>query len=310
MIISAELVDKSRPATASSSDEDGAVTLSGLTTGVYKLTVSGDGYIDQILSDTIRVVPSDEPLALSKDIEMVGLPASIKGITSGGDPAPVSTVEARLMINEVPTSQVISATSDATGLFSLDNLPSPGRYRLTFTATGFEPIQLFQEVAAGETVTMPTVKLQAGPGSITGMVVDQNGIPLGGAAITATAGSDVVSSVTPTSGAEIGKFILGELRTPATYLVQVSLEGYGTQTLTMKVGPGEGFALTNSIIMSKGTGIVRGAVTDINRNAIGGVSVTASNGSIVGQTVSVDSGGFYSLSGLVAPGNYILTFSF
>jgi hypothetical protein len=115
--------------------------------------------------------------------------------------------------------------------------------------------------------------------------------------------------VTPTSGAEIGKFILGELRTPATYLVQVSLEGYGTQTLTMKVGPGEGFALTNSIIMSKGTGIVRGAVTDINRNAIGGVSVTASNGSIVGQTVSVDSGGFYSLSGLVAPGNYILTFS-
>jgi hypothetical protein len=309
MIISAELVDKSRPATASSSDEDGAVTLSGLTTGVYRLTVSGDGFTDQILSDTSRVVPSDEPMALSKDIEMVGLPASIKGITSGGDPAPISTVEARLMINEVPTSEVISATSDATGLFSLENLPSPGRYRLTFTATGFEPIQLFQEVAAGETVTMPTVKLQAGPGSITGMVVDQSGIPLSGAAITATAGSDVVSTVTPTSGTEIGKFILGELRTPATYLVQVSLEGYGTQTLTIKVGPGEGFALSNSIIMSKGTGIVRGAVTDINRNPIGGVSVTASNGSIVGQTVSVDSGGFYSLSGLVAPGNYILTFS-
>jgi hypothetical protein len=299
----------SRPATAASSDEDGAVTISGLTTGVYQLTVSGDGYTEQILSDTIRVVPSDEPLALSKDIEMVGLPASIKGITSGGDPAPISTVEARLMINEVPTSEVISATSDATGLFSLDNLPSPGRYRLTFTATGFEPIQLFQEVAAGETVTMPTVKLQAGPGSITGIVVDQNGIPLGGAAITANAGSDAVTTVTPTSGTEIGKFILGELRTPATYLVQVSLEGYGTQTLTVKVGPGEGFVLANSIIMSKGTGVVRGAVTDSNGMALGGVAITASNGAIVGQTVSVDNGGFYSLSGLVAPGNYILTFS-
>jgi hypothetical protein len=309
MIVSAELVDKSRPATAASSDEDGAVTISGLTTGVYQLTVSGDGYTEQILSDTIRVVPSDEPLALSKDIEMVGLPASIKGITSGGDPAPISTVEARLMINEVPTSEVISATSDATGLFSLDNLPSPGRYRLTFTATGFEPIQLFQEVAAGETVTMPTVKLQAGPGSITGIVVDQNGIPLGGAAITANAGSDAVTTVTPTSGTEIGKFILGELRTPATYLVQVSLEGYGTQTLTVKVGPGEGFVLANSIIMSKGTGVVRGAVTDSNGMALGGVAITASNGAIVGQTVSVDNGGFYSLSGLVAPGNYILTFS-
>ena len=309
MIVSAELVDKSRPATAASSDEDGVVTLSGLTTGVYKLTVSGDGYVDQLLPDTVRVVPSDVPLALSDDIEMVGKPAFIKGLTSGGDPSPISTVEARLMINEVPSGEVVTATSDATGVFSIDNLPSPGRYRLTFNAPGFEPIVLSQEVAAGETVTMPTVKLQAGPGSITGMVVDQAGLPLGGAAITATAGSDVIATVTPTSGAEIGKFILAELRTPATYLIQVSLEGYGTQTLTLKVGPGEGLALDTSIIMSKGTGVVRGAVTDTSGAAIGGVSVTASNGSIVGQTISVDSGGFYSLSGLVAPGNYILTFS-
>ena len=309
MIISAELVDKSRPATAASSDEDGIVTLSGLTTGVYKLTVSGDGYVDQTVSQTVRVVPSDEPINLSQDIEMVGNPASIKGLTSGGDPVPISTVEARLMINEVPSSEVITATSDATGLFAIENMPSPGRYRLTFTAVGFEQIQLFQDVAAGETVTMPTVKLQAGPGSITGMIVDQNGIPLGGAAITASAGSDVIATVTPTAGAEIGRFVLSELRTPATYLMQISLEGYGTQTQTIKVGPGESKVLTNTIVMSKGTGVVRGAVTDETGSALGGVSVTASNGALVGQTISVDSGGFYSLSGLVAPGNYILTFS-
>jgi hypothetical protein len=309
MIVSAELVDKSRPATAASSDEDGVVTLSGLTTGIYKLTASGDGYIDQTVSQTVRVVPSAEPIVLSQDIEMVGNPASIKGLTSGGDPAPVSTVEARLMVNEVPSSAVITATSDATGLFAIENMPSPGRYRLTFTAMGFEPIQLFQEVAAGETVTMPTVRLQAGPGSVTGIVVDQNGIPLGGAAITATAGSDVIATVTPTSGVEVGKFVLSELRTPATYLVQISLEGYGAQTQTIKVGPGESVVLATSIVMSKGTGVVRGAVTDESGDALGGVSVTASNGAIVGQTISVDSGGFYSLSGLVAPGNYILTFS-
>jgi hypothetical protein len=309
MIVSAELVDKSRPATAASSDEDGVVTLYGLTTGIYKLTASGDGYIDQTVSQTVRVVPSAEPIVLSQDIEMVGNPASIRGLTSGGDPAPVSTVEARLMVNEVPSSAVITATSDATGLFAIENMPSPGRYRLTFTAMGFEPIQLFQEVAAGETVTMPTVRLQAGPGSVTGIVVDQNGIPLGGAAITATAGSDVIATVTPTSGVEVGKFVLSELRTPATYLVQISLEGYGAQTQTIKVGPGESVVLATSIVMSKGTGVVRGAVTDESGDALGGVSVTASNGAIVGQTISVDSGGFYSLSGLVAPGNYILTFS-
>ena len=141
------------------------------------------------------------------------------------------------------------------------------------------------------------------------MVVDQSGIPLGGVTITATAGADVISTVTPTSGADIGKFILAELRTPATYLVQLVLEGYGTQTLTVQVGPGEPHVLTASIIMSKGTGVIRGAVTDSTGVALGGVSVTASNGAVVGQTVSVDSGGFYSLSGLAAPGNFILTFS-
>ena len=99
------------------------------------------------------------------------------------------------------------------------------------------------------------------------------------------------------------------MRTPATYLIQVVLEGYGTQTLTIQVGPGEPYILNTSITMSKGTGTVRGAVTDSSGNALGGVSVTASNGAIVGQTISVDSGGFYSLTGLVAPGNYILTFS-
>jgi YD repeat-containing protein len=130
-----------------------------------------------------------------------------------------------------------------------------------------------------------------------------------GITITAAAGADAISTVTPTSGADIGKFILAELRTPATYLVQLVLEGYGTQTLTVQVGPGEPHVLTASIIMSKGTGVIRGAVTDSTGVALGGVSVTASNGAVVGQTVSVDSGGFYSLSGLAAPGNYILTFS-
>jgi len=314
MIVTAELIDQSRPATASSSDEDGAVTISGLTTGMYKITASGDGYVDQILSDSIRVVPNTEPLALDKNIEMVGLPATIKGLTSGGDPIPTSTVEARLMIDEVPTGEVVTATSDSTGLFAIENLPSPGRYRLTFTSTGFEPIQLFQEVAAGESVTMPTVKLQAGPGSITGIVVDQNNIPLGGVTITATSGSDTITTVTPTSGVEVGKFILGELRTPATYLIQVVLEGYGTQTLTIPVGPGIPVVLIDSIKMSKGTGTVIGQVRDSN-GGLSGVSITASNGAIVGQTISVDNPsdfervGSFSLTGLVAPGNYILTFS-
>ncbi|MEY3035329.1 MAG: hypothetical protein RLZ86_1951, partial [Actinomycetota bacterium] len=277
------------------------VLLAGLAPGRYELEVSGAGYESQKVPFDQRVVPSDESIELP-DVEVVGETATIKGAVSGGEPAPIATIEARLMIDDSPSDTIVSATSNADGTFEIDDLPSPGRFRLSFTAPGFEPIQLFQEVSAGETLAIPTVKLQAGPGSITGLVVDQTGTPLGGASITATAGADTITSTTPTTGEDVGVFVL-------TYLVQISLEGYGTQTLTVKVGPGESIVLPNSIVMSRGTGVVRGAVTDGSGAALGGVSITASNGAIVGQTISVDAGGEYSLAGLPAPGNYVLTFS-
>jgi hypothetical protein len=308
LILTATPIDSGRPPIAGSSDADGVVLLAGLAPGRYELEVSGAGYVSQKVPFDQRVVPADEPIALP-DIEVVGELATISGAVSGGEPAPISTIEARLMIDDSPSDVVINTTSAADGTFEIAGLPSPGRFRLTFTAPGFEPIQLFQEVSAGETLAIPTVKLQAGPGSITGLVVDQSGVPLGGAAITATAGADTVESTTPTTGEDVGVFVLGELRSPATYLVQISLDGYGTQTLTVKVGPGESVVLPNSIVMSRGTGVVRGAVTDSSGTAVGGVSITASNGAIVGQTISVDAGGEYSLAGLPAPGNYVLTFS-
>lgn len=308
LILTATPLDSGRPPIAGSSDADGVVLLAGLAPGRYELEVSGAGYESQKVPFDQRVVPADEPITLP-DIEVVGELATIKGAVSGGEPAPIASIEARLMIDDSPSDVVVNANSSSDGTFEISGLPSPGRFRLSFSAPGFEPIQLFQEVSAGETLAIPTVKLQAGPGSITGLVVDQAGTPLGGASITATAGADSVTSTTPTTGQDVGVFVLGELRSPATYLVQISLEGYGTQTLTVKVGPGESVVLPNSIVMSRGTGVVRGAVTDDSGRAIGGVSITASNGAIVGQTISVDAGGEYSLAGLPAPGNYVLTFS-
>lgn len=308
LILTATPLDSGRPPIAGSSDADGVVLLAGLAPGRYELEVSGAGYESQKIPFDQRVVPADEPIALP-DIEVVGELATISGAISGGEPAPIANIEARLMIDDSPSDVIVNATSAADGTFEVSGLPSPGRFRLSFSAPGFEPIQLFQEVSAGEVLAIPTVKLQAGPGSITGLVVDQGGAPLGGASITATAGADSVTSTTPTTGEDVGVFVLGELRSPATYLVQISLEGFGTQTLTVKVGPGESVVLPNSIVMSRGTGVVRGAVTDDSGAPIGGVSITASNGAIVGQTISVDAGGEYSLAGLPAPGNYVLTFS-
>ena len=316
VILTAIPLDTSTNPIASSSDEDGVVQIIGLSPGRYRIQVSGDGYESQTLADETRIVPAVDPVDLGS-IRIAGSPATINGSVAADTIPASASITARLLVNDVPTGETLTAVPSGGSTFAFSGLPSPGRYRISFTfqpasdgaPPEYEPLQLDQEVSAGESVTMPSVKLSARPGSITGLVVDDAGLPLGGVTVTANAGADAVSTATATTGDTVGQFVLGELRTPATYLVQFVAEGFGTQTTTITVGPGQSYLMERTIVMSRGTGVVRGEVTDGAGAALGGVTVTASNGAVVGQTLTVDSGGLYSLGGLAAPGTYVLTFS-
>lgn len=307
MVVTAVPQGTERAPTAASTDQDGAFTIGGLAPGIYTVTVSGAGFESLPIDGTFRVKPASD-IELD-DIFVVGEPAAIGGGVAAAGSIPVATIEARIMVGETPGSFAVTALANEVGAYSLEGLASPGRYRLTFTAPGFDPVQLFQEVSPGESVTLPTVQMLSGPGVITGLVVDQEGTPLGGAEITATAGTNALTTVTPTSGTAIGQFVLGELPSPATYLVQVALEGYGTETLTVRVEAGASVALSDPIVLERGTGVVRGRVITAEGTPLGGVSVVASSGLPVGQTLTVDADGSYVLRGLPVPGTYTLTFT-
>jgi len=307
MVVTAFPVGTSRAPTAASTDQDGAFMIAGLAPGIYNVTVSGAGFADSPLEGSFRVKPASE-IEL-EDVFVVGETATIGGGVAAAGSIPAVTVEARIMVGETPGSYAVTARGDDVGGYTLADLASPGRYRLTFTAPGFDPVQLFQEVSPGETVTLPTVQMLSGPGVISGIVVDQEGTPLGGAELTATAGTNSLTTVTPTAGEAIGQFVLGELPSPATYLVQVALEGYGTETLTVRVEAGESVVLEEPIVLQRGTGVVRGRVITAGGVPLGGVSVLASSGLPVGQTLTVDADGSYVLRGLPVPGTYTLTFS-
>jgi hypothetical protein len=307
MVVTASPLGTKRAPTAGSTDQDGAFVIGGLAPGTYEVVVSGAGFATATLEGTFRVRPgSDIKIA---DVFAVGEQATIGGGVAAAGSVPAVTVEARIMVGDTPGSFAVTAQGDEFGGYSLAGLASPGRYRLTFTALGFEPVQLFQEVSPGETVTLPTVQMLSGPGVITGLVIDQDGLPLGGAEIIATAGSQSTNTVTPTAGGAIGQFVLGELPSPATYLIQVALEGYGTQTLTVRVEAGASVAIADPIVLQRGTGLVRGRVISGDGVPLGGVSVVASSGVPVGQTITVDADGSYVLRGLPVPGSYTLTFS-
>jgi hypothetical protein len=307
MVVTAFPQGTSRAPTAASTDQDGAFTIAGLAPGIYQVTVSGAGFATTPLDSDFRVRPASE-IELD-DVFVVGTPAVIGGGVAAAGSIPAVTVESRIMVGDTPGSFAVTTQGDDVGSYSLEGLASPGRYRLTFTAPGFDPVQLFQEVSPGETVTLPTVQMLSGPGVITGLVVDQEGTPLGGVELTATAGTNSLTTVTPTAGTAIGQFVLGELPSPATYLVQVALEGYGTQTLTVRVEAGASVALSDPVVLQRGTGVVRGRVISGSGAPLGGVSVVASSGIPLGQTLTVDADGSYVLRGLPVPGAYTLTFT-
>ena len=60
-------------------------------------------------------------------------------------------------------------------------------------------------------------------GQITGIVTDGTA-PLGGATVSTTVGGTAVTTGTPTTG-DVGQFVLGDLPTPATYVLTVSGTG-------------------------------------------------------------------------------------
>jgi hypothetical protein len=133
-----------------------------------------------------------------------------------------------------------------------------------------------------------------------------------------------LSVLTPTTGA-IGTFALGNLPTPATYVLSYSAPGHGswTQVISLEAGQNKTSGLGQ---LSSGSGTVSGRVNDSGtKKGLGGVTVTVGGATLGGTTTpdttpvtnttpttttltSPPSTGQFFLNGL-ADGTYTLTFT-
>jgi len=154
---------------------------------------------------------------------------------------------------------------------------------------------------------MNKIRLRAGVGTISGVVTDGTG-PLGGVAVEVSSGDLTLTTATPTVGT-VGQFSLPNLPTPGTYLLTFTKEGFGTRTVDVALGPGED-GLPIEVEMSGGTGTVSGTVTDETGAGVGNATVTINGGpaALVTHTLTGEGRtGFYTVSGLTAPGTYTVT---
>ena len=294
---------------------DGTYSMAGLFPTSYYIEFSATGYKTQWYPDrpgragATPVTAVAQGAASGINATVVGLPATISGRIDPGETLNKVTtrVTARALSGAHVGHAFATAVTNAAGSYRLARLPAPGSYELTFTTAGYQASTLVVSVDGGDARLESTVSLAAGGGQISGLILDGTA-PLGGAKVTTTVAGKAVTVTTPTTG-NVGSYVLGNLPTPATYVVTVSSPGHGTSTKIVDLTAGQKSAGLD-VVLANGIGSVSGRVVDAAGNGVGGVQVVVggSTGTApTATTLTAGSPGSFSIDGLRAPGSYTLT---
>ena len=305
--------DGSTEAMASAAtQEDGSYSVPGLFPGFYQVRFSGSGFVTLTKKPTLISTQQVNAGLVTSGVDAViaGKPAALSGSidVGGSQTAVIATITVTSMSGPRQDKVVATAKTDAAGKFAVKNLAAPEDYQITVQAKGFQPSVVQTNVLAGATRYQPAIPIAAGVGRLAGTVSSQ-GQPLGGVTVSTAVNGKTITSGTPTSGL-VGHFDLGNVPTPATYVLTFSLGGYGTTTEVVDLGPGQN-ATTLSFTLPKGTGTVSGRLVDATGAGLGGAVITV--GGVVNPptstTLTVGTVGSFSLDGLPSPGSYTLTFT-
>lgn len=201
----------------------------------YVITFTAPGYGSQ--TSVVQLGPGQS----RNDLQVSLIPGvgSVTGVLT--DPAGNRLGGATVTVGGAPTAMTTTTlTTGAVGYFSVNSLPAPGEYTLTFSLPGYAattvPIQLTADGAP------PTVRVTMATalGSITGVITGPDGNPRQGATVTATDGKRnwQVQSTGASPGLADGGYLLDNLL-PGTYTVTVTMPGLGQQTALLTVAAGQ-----------------------------------------------------------------------
>ena len=260
-----------------------------------------------------------------------GVLASVAGKVTAKPDAKDATVSLLPVPGEngASTQAPPPVTTPESGEYRIENVPAPGVYQVVFAKDGLGTQSRLIEVKLGEQLTGVDVTLVGGSAAVSGQVADAKG-PVGAATVTASNGTEMITTVTSPSG-PVGSYALESLPAPATYLIAVSKEGFGTQTGVVDVAPNQRVSGRN-VMISQGKGSISGTVFN-KRDGLpmGDVTVTVRAGSaavpttalapaslhqtqpgpdVLGSTKTLTEGpiGFYAVTGLATPGTFTVTF--
>jgi 5-hydroxyisourate hydrolase-like protein (transthyretin family) len=308
---------------SAATQSDGTYSLAGLFPTAYRLKFSAAGYRavwypaapSQAGANAVPVAAQGKSEGIDAVIE--GRPGSISGTIDPGDSLqPVrTTVVARMTGAATGDTEPVARTVSNGTSYTLDGLPAPATYELSFTADGYQATKVVTTVGGGEDRLQSSVVLSAGTGRISGTVTD-GGVGLGNVTVSTTVGGSDVSVITPTTG-QVGAFVLDNLPTPGTYVLSVSAPDHGSRSMIIDLEAGQSRTGLQARLRA-GTGSVSGMVVGPDGQGMGGAQVWVGGSIISGGAADPDSVpstttlttgavGSFTISGLATPGDYTLT---
>ena len=223
----------------------GAYTLGNLPTpGTYVVTFSkeGHGSLTEIVDlDAGESVPGRTTMLRAGTGTVTGvLKTSGPGDTKVGVGGAQVTVGGALVgggttaLAGAPST--VTLTQGVKGAFSISGLSVPGSYTLTFTLPGYAPTIVPVDLSIEQPSSRITALVDSRLGSISGRVLAPGGGALGGAEVTATNGTDVVTTLSSTQGGALpkGGYLFSGLE-PGFYAVTVRAAGRQQVTQLIEV---------------------------------------------------------------------------
>jgi hypothetical protein len=238
---------------------DGTYTLNEVTPGSVTITASLTGY--QTASTSVTVTADSSAAATA-----IQLAPNNPGNVTGKVVSGTGSVIAGATI----TAGGLSTTTDATGTYTLNNVPA-GSVTLSASAATFTSATASVTIQAGSTLTAPTFTLNTTIGSVSGTVTDSSGNPLTNANVGYGGG--------PTNAVTAGTYSITGVPAGTIQLVAAA-PNYTSETLNVVITGGANSTANFVLAAAPANGSVTGQVTNISTGAaLSGAAVSWSGGS-------------------------------
>ncbi|MEF7438051.1 carboxypeptidase regulatory-like domain-containing protein [Paenibacillus lautus] len=234
------------------------------------------------------------------NVPLTPVAGAITGIvTDSTSGLPLAGASLRVYNSEAITLQTTNTAVD--GSYTLESL-APGSLTVVVAEEGYAS-RTIGAVVQASTVTALNVSLDQLAGAVTGVVWDTAGNPITDVNIRIFLNNIIVGRV---ATGEDGFYFIGNLA-PNVYSLTTRAEGYGGQSFSVDISPGETEVADFTLLSDFGT--LTGVVTDTSGNPLSGTAITlnvnvASGGLIVTRYVTQIDGSYF-ISNLF-PGPYLV----